>query len=173
MGIERSYDFDLVARELEDFFRNDVKTVIGVTAVNFFKSNFIREGFKDGGIKKWMPLSRSRREQKGSGKRILTDSGDLRRSINYKKTNDGVLIYADEPYAEIHNEGGQIIATVTVSEHPRSTKWGTVTVKEHTRNMNTTMPQRQFMGYSEDLIKELDSAITQRVKAILDKGQIS
>lgn len=172
MAYERKYNFGLVAQEMEHFIENELKTVLGVTAVNFFRSNFMVEGFQDGAIKKWKPLNPEYAKEKGPGKKILTDTGDLKRSIRWEATADGVLIIADEPYAEIHNEGGKIVATVSVSAHNRKTKWGIVKVKAHTRDMNTTIPQRQYMGNSVDLEKKLEDAVSNKIHQILDKGQI-
>ena len=42
---------------------------------------------------------------------ILLDTGRLRRSIQSRTTENSIIFFTNEPYAAIHNEGGQIIVT--------------------------------------------------------------
>ena len=42
---------------------------------------------------------------------ILVDTGQLRRSIKSRTTDNSVIFYTDLPYAEIHNDGGEIVVT--------------------------------------------------------------
>lgn len=45
------------------------------------------------------------------GRAILTDTGQLRRSIRSRTTENSITFYTDLPYAAIHNEGGEIKVT--------------------------------------------------------------
>ena len=45
------------------------------------------------------------------GRAILTDTGQLRRSIKSRTTDTSVIFYIDLPYAAIHNDGGEIVVT--------------------------------------------------------------
>lgn len=167
-----NFDFQKAAKLLDEFAKGEAKTIIGVEAVNFFKSNFDVVGFQDKGTSKWKPVSEARRKQKPSGSKTLTDKGYLKGSIRWEPTATGVTIFTDEPYAQIHNEGGKITVTYTVSSHTRKTKYGPVQVSEHSRTVNTEMPQRQFIGESQTLVRILESKLATRIKAILEQCNI-
>lgn len=169
--MNQSYDFHKVAKELEKYLTTGIKTTIGVEAVNFFRNNFMLEGFLDSNLEAWEPLSKTREQTKKKGSRILTDSGDLKRSISWEPTSYGVLIYTDEPYAEIHNEGGTIKGIFHVREHQRNTRKGRIRVRAHDRRVNTEIPQRRFIGESKKLKEAIEAKIQQHIHLILDKGQ--
>ena len=87
----------------------------------------------------------------------MVRSGRLKRSI--RKMSEGdyfVYVGTDVPYAQIHNEGGEINKTVSVRTHSRTRKGRTETVKSHRRKMNIKMPKRQFLGDSNALVKRLE-----------------
>lgn len=42
---------------------------------------------------------------------ILVDTGRLRRSIQSRTTENSITFFTNEPYAAIHNEGGEIVVT--------------------------------------------------------------
>ena len=69
-----------------------------------FDRNFERQGFFS---EKWQ---RSRRA-KASGGATLIDTGKLRRSITSRSDATSITFYTTEPYAAIHNEGGEIKVT--------------------------------------------------------------
>jgi phage gpG-like protein len=83
-----------------------------------------------------------------------------------------IIVGSDVPYAQIHNDGGTInksvtVKTHTVRQHSRTRKGRNETVKEHkvqahTRKMNTTIPQRRFLGASYTLSKRMMNLITAR-----------
>jgi phage gpG-like protein len=170
-------------------FQRTLPNLIGAEAVNFFKFSFRRQGFVDkGGNKKWEKRKQS--GGKNAGRAILTQSGRLRRSIRVVAKGFGfVKVGTDVPYAQIHNEGGTIQKAVSVRAHERhvhrgdtieeeyTTKKGkkkkrtiklqrVEKVRAHTRQMNTTIPQRQFIGESEFLTKRLTSKIEEKLKNI-------
>lgn len=45
------------------------------------------------------------------GGHILVDTGRLRQSISSRMTDTSITFYTTLPYAEIHNEGGEIVVT--------------------------------------------------------------
>lgn len=115
--------------------------VVGNAMVNFYKDNWNREGFLDARVQKWPPRQRNT----GKRARILVRTGRLRRSIRYRTTGTLIHIFTDVPYAQVHNEGGQVQGTANVKAHTRRTRKGATSVKAHTRTVNFTMPQRKFM----------------------------
>ena len=171
-------------------FQRTLPQFIGTEAVNFFKFSFRRQGFVDkGGNKKWQKRKNS--GGKNAGRAILTQSGRLRRSIRIVASGFSfVKVGTDVPYAQIHNEGGTIKGTVSVRAHERhvhrgdtiqeeytvkkgKTKKRTIKlqrvekVRAHTRTMNTTIPQRQFIGESDFLEKRLTAKIEAKLKDII------
>lgn len=45
------------------------------------------------------------------GGHILVDTGRLRRSIRSRTTENSITFFTDEPYAAVHNDGGEIVVT--------------------------------------------------------------
>lgn len=69
-----------------------------------FDQNFEREAFFS---EAWQ---RRRSPMRPDG-HILVDTGQLRRSIQSRTTENSITFYTDLPYAAIHNEGGEIVVT--------------------------------------------------------------
>lgn len=89
----------------------DVKIIIGrilddlrVELGDEFDRNFEREAFFS---EAWA----RRRSPTRPGGHILLDSGELRRSILSRTTENSITFYTTLPYASIHNEGGEIVVT--------------------------------------------------------------
>jgi phage gpG-like protein len=114
-----------------------------------------------------------------SGRALLIKTGRLRRSLRVAWAfPHGVRIVAgnqDVPYAQIHNEGGTLTGTANVRAHTRhlyeendvshasakKPKYvkehvASIPVKAHTRQMNTHIPRRQFIGSSQKLTERVD-----------------
>lgn len=99
-------------------------TKMGVLGVKFSNDNFRNEGFDDGGIKKWD--ARGALAQRSTGRAILVDTGQLRRSIRVLRKSSpsagrgvSVIVGTDKPYAQAQNEG----ATLTPSPKQRRFFW--------------------------------------------------
>jgi len=148
-------------------FKKKIIDEAGIRAKRFSKDRFRK--------KKWMdrtpqPWEKRKRKAKGS---LMVQTGRLKTSIRIlNKGKYYVRIGTDVPYAKIHNEGGKITKTVTVKSHnrKRSSKRSRngsedIKVRQHQRNMNTTMPQRQFLGSSRYLAKLMEY----KMKKMFDK----
>lgn len=171
-----------IAKDIRAFKRDKLGTLVGIEAVKFFEYSFRRQGFINTALVKWQP--RKRDDTRRPGRKTLVDTGRLWRSIRVvKKGNGFVTIGTDVPYAQIHNEGGQVNASQTVRSHTRkahtrSTKDGvTVSVKEHQvsshqRIINFQMPQRQFMGDSEFLRKRLRMIVAFKMRKIFNGDRV-
>jgi len=151
--------------QVRDFraFARDLPQYVGTEAVRFFKDSFNRQGFIDeGGVKRWKP--RNKKAKRNKGRKILIDSGALKRSIRITdKTAHSVTVGTNLPYAQIHNEGFSGVQYVKPHKRTatRKMKWknsytGRNTtikgagsrhnVKGFGRRVN--MPKRQFIGKS-------------------------
>ncbi len=140
-------------------------------ARNYFDKSFTDKGFTDQVFSPWAPV----REKNGKTKeRPLVKSGRLRRSL---RTIPGE-VYTDVEYAAVHNDGGtitrgarsELFVRSRLSSGKRKGKFkkGTTagrgfTFKEHSYKM----PQRQFMGPSATLEKEIEDLIVEGINSAL------
>lgn len=181
--------FEEFAAKFRDFKANQFPRQVGRIGLAVFDENFDNGGFTDKIFIRWKPrkndtANKGRRLGDGgkqSGRAILIKSGRLRRSLRVGNiTTKAVRFVAgnqDVPYAGIHNEGGKITGTVSVSAHSRrlfmedevsgasakkakfvKVHTGTVQVKAHSREVNTTMPRRRFLGSSAKLMDRISRA---------------
>jgi len=158
-------------------------------ARNFFVGSFSRQGWYRGRfLVKWQPRADANTGEGYKRRGILIKSGRLRRSIRIRQAQfRRVIIASDTPYAAAHNYGFN--ETVSVRGHMRrkykidrykyTTKNGRERrgsrkieasqhyVRQHDRKMN--LPQRQFMGDSEILDRELENITTRAIDFIFER----
>lgn len=141
---------------LEELWRRNRKTMLAtaaVTAVNHFKRSFEIGGWAGESFERWP--GRKPGAPRPS-RALLVDTGRLRRSIRVTARGASfITVGTDVPYGRAHNLGLTYAKRVQVAAHSRKTKRGAVAVKSHSRQMNTTMPQRQFLGSSPGLNKAI------------------
>lgn len=139
----------------------------GAHVLNFFKDSWKNQGFTDRSLERWAlrktpNLYRRASAKMGKKKTILKVNKAARKKI-LKDANRAILvgtqrhlrlknslrqsvkglsieIKTDKPYAQIHNEGGMA-----------------------GRGRKTKIPQRQFMGESEILFKQLEDNFHQKM----------
>lgn len=173
--------FQRLKKALGSGFSRPMMKEFGTVAVNFSKERFVRKDWHHQVHEKWPARKRKAR---GS---LMVKSGRLKRSIQKLSSGDDfVIIGSDVPYAKIHNEGGRTTKTVYVKAHTRKisrkaisektgrklkkrVSSGTAKVSSHTRKMNLTVPQRQFMGKSRALEIRMQRHLKKRVDEILSK----
>lgn len=176
MDNENVHGLDQALRRLDeviDYCRDDVPVVIGTEAVNYFKSNFENEAWEG---EKWAPRS-TKRPGGTNGQKVLSKSGELAESIDYRHEGGTVVIYSDKPYAQIHNEGG----TIQLTEQQRKYFWAQHYLYAEAGNDDLAeqykwlalakeikMPQRQYMGESEALILNISDKIVRDLTRILN-----
>jgi phage gpG-like protein len=130
--------------KLAQAINSDLPIRIGKRSADFFKENFQKEGFVDGGLNRWKEVKRRLDPNtKGAARtrKILTGkTGDLGRSIRYETGNAQVSVFSELIYAAVHNEGLRA-----------------------GRGKGFIMPKRQFIGDSrelDDIInKEIDNSL--------------
>lgn len=79
---------------------NDIR----VEMTDEFDQNFERQSFFG---EAWQ----RRKSPMRPGGHILINTGRLRRSIQSRTTENSITFFTEEPYAAIHNEGGEIVVT--------------------------------------------------------------
>ncbi len=151
--------------QLETYFDNLPRKVAD-RALKFFDNSWTNKGFTDGSLKKWKPVIDPKTGKEKE--RPLVKSVHLRGSLRDQVKGNEITISTDVPYAEIHNAGGQVKGKFAVNEHYRKKpSGGKSKVKAHTRNVNHTMPQRQFMGPSETFDQQMQEMIIEDLDKIL------
>lgn len=134
---------DRVAKTLER-----LPSQLATEAVNFSKDRFREQNWQDTSTEAWQPRKRPRGSARRSRGAILIDTGRLRNSIRIVRlTRDYAIIGTDVPYAKTHNEGATIDTTQKVRRHKRNGR----DVREHSRSVKISLPQRKFLGASAAL----------------------
>jgi len=151
-----------------------------IEAVNFSKERFVQKNWVSNSRTPWKPR---KRKDRGS---LMNKSGRLKRSIRkLSYTRNSVKIGTDVPYAQIHNDGGTINKTVNIKSHTRKVtksmrsertgrkfkkriSSGSTVVKAHTRRINTTYPERKFLGESALLMRRIERLTQREIDKILN-----
>ncbi len=100
---------------------SDIRTIIGVEAVNHYQASFANEGFTDKHLVKWKDVQRRNTFSKWYGHsgqtgkfsnarttaNILTgETVELMNAIRFAPTAQGVEVINSKKYARVHNFGG-------------------------------------------------------------------
>jgi len=105
---------------------------------------FEREQDPDG--KRWANLHPQRWAQKDN-KKILTENGELRGSINYRTTGSSVTIGTIKPYAAILQLGGQTRAHLIRPKTKKALAWpGCGHPVKEVKHPGSKFPPRPFLG---------------------------
>jgi len=96
-------DFNKLANELESYISNELPTKAEELVMESIDDNFDTESYTE---EDWQPLSARYKKRKGEGKRILSDTGDMRSGISSDVGDGEITISADTEYAGYHNDGG-------------------------------------------------------------------
>jgi phage gpG-like protein len=151
--------------EFKELFSQEAGRIAGNVAVSLFKKNFQNEGFFGEGwkeVKRREDARNFREITRGSRKgekvarnawgrrKILTGTGDLGRSIEYKITGEGEITvmtapdaFSREPYGRVHNEGLRA-----------------------GRGKGFIMPKRQFIGDDPELRKAIIRKLEEKLEEL-------
>ena len=167
---------------------------VGITAVNHFRQNFRDAGCRDGGLRPWQRTRRQDSKSPDAKYTPLTSRRDhLMRSIEFQAQPGQVVISDPVPYAEIHNDGGDISTHPSVTTKLRkyawhmvyslaasqgklpktlpteADKWKALALTKKTKlSIHAHIPQRQFIGDSQELTQKLNTIINNSLKTIKD-----
>jgi phage gpG-like protein len=173
----------MVKNEVPDFLeatkviRRETAVVAGVEAVKFFKESFVKQGFTDHSFEAWKKTTNPL-----AGKRTLYNKGALMQSFQKRYEINKVIVESLSEYADIHNEGGEIIVTekmkswfwikyAEIAKVPKvdgKYQWSKAKVKNAKTDFCKYMalmkagsrikiPKRKFMGNSKALMIKLES----------------
>lgn len=104
---------------------------------------------KDPKGKPWTPSRRAMEE----GGETLTDSGRLRRSIDYAATSDKVMVGSNLAYARIHQKGGEITPKKAKKLVFKGRDGKAVAVDK------VNIPARPYLGVSKEDLEEVKSTM--------------
>lgn len=156
-------DYAKLGKSIDDMVKS-LPVLVKNRAVNFFKDSFDRKGFINDRFEPW--TDRVDRDANGS---LMLQTGNLKNSIFGEASGNFAILSSDTPYSAIHNEGGTVSGTANVRSHTRRRNGKTHQVKSHTRNVNTTIPQRQFMGHSNFLMKDIERNFHHQLERIIER----
>lgn len=179
-------------REIRDAIHRRLPVKIGRMATDHFQDNFRRGGYVDGGLHPW-PVTR--RQQSG-GKAANSQYGPLMSarknlygSIRYVPGDAQVVVGTSVPYAAVHNQGATITAHPRVTPKMRKFAWrqffaaggknapadsgagfwkGLALTKKDKLTVTAKIPQRKFLGQSQELSEKVSQTVENEIKNILN-----
>jgi phage gpG-like protein len=147
------------------YFDEEVPAIIAESANEHYRERFVK---KDWDGKAWPALSKKYKPKRGT---MMVRSANLLNSVRPTTVSKSMVIVSagssKVPYAQVHNEGGQISRAARSETFMRNRskkgkfKRGT---KDNVKGFSFSaysysMPQRQFMGHSAGL----NQLITKRI----------
>lgn len=173
--IDGEDEFKRKLQQAADFLQNDIMDIIGIESINHFKQSFEDEGFTDASLEKWK--SRASKRLTRNDQKTLSDSGELAEAMEYSVNGNEITILNDKPYAEIHNEGGEITVTPKmrsffIFKHYEALELGNYDVSDMWQAMFFSdvikVPKRQFIGESEMLNTNIMEKIVRELDRIFN-----
>jgi phage gpG-like protein len=172
--------------DIDALLRKIIKD-IRVNVADEFDKNFQRQSFFGEAWK--------RRKSPVGGQSILIRSGSLRRSITATSNDTSVTFSSSEPYAAIHNKGGEIVVTDKMKKFFWSKYYEAVggfgrkkdkTLRKDKRNVRLstiaefwkamalmkvgstiTIPKRRFIGTRPKLEEQVKAIVTENIEEFL------
>ena len=93
--------------QLGQNLQNKFEVIAAAKTLRFVGGNFSAQGFQGASFCPW--AARKAKKKRDIGRALLVQSGRLRKGWNSRTISPGeVKIFNDVPYAEIHNNGGEI-----------------------------------------------------------------
>ncbi|MBQ6377618.1 MAG: phage virion morphogenesis protein [Prevotella sp.] len=185
-------------REIDDARRRKLPVKVGRIAADHFKENFRKGGFVNGGLHPWQPTKRQQSGSKRAAAKydpLLSRRKHLYGGLKYIPGDYRVLVRDDLKYAPIHNWGGDVSPTVTEKmrkyawaryneaigrkkgvkrkkkyvESEEALRWKALALTKKPR-LQINIPQRQFLGESQELNQKINETIDKEISKIIDNG---
>ena len=182
-------------REISDLMNRKMPVFAGRIAVDHVQDNFRKGGFVNNGLHKWKKSNRELYGGKGAASKygtLMSGRNHLYSSTKYVPSEAKVTVQNDVIYAGAHNWGGTISPTITPKMRkfawykyytlggggkagkggkspdtpvaPDVAFWKNLALTKKTK-LNIRMPQRQFLGHSQ----ELNTAVREKMDTELAK----
>jgi len=150
-------------RNLPRLEQRILNEVIAVEATKQWEQSFRQQGFTDQGFTAW-PARANQMSPESQGRALLVKTGRLKRvALKGRIAANAVRYVFPEAYMRIHNEGGTITQTPTAKQrrffwamHRRTGNdmWKRAALAT---TITITIPKRQFIGESRQLITRLNT----------------
>lgn len=165
--INKIPDFENMSRKL----KADLVTFASDTGLNHFQDSFYNQGFTDVAFEPWQGrangIDPSRSILVGPG------TGYLLKSVQvFSKSQKRIVFGSDAEYAEIHNNGGTIVISITEKSRryfwymykvTGKTMWKAMALTKK-QKITIKIPQRQFIGESWYLLKKIDDWVINTIQ---------
>ena len=182
-------------KEIQDAVHRRLPVKIGRMAADHFKDNFRQSGYVDGGLHPWPKTRRQQAGGKSANSQygpLLSARNHLYGSIRYVPGDAQVVVGTSVPYAAVHNQG----ADLTITTHPTVTPdmrrfawaqffkaggkgapsgspagmWKALALTKKQKldiTAHVHIPQRKFLGPSQELNDKIREEIKTELKNIL------
>lgn len=166
-------------KEIEQAMRRTMPVKVGRIAKDHFQTGFRQGGFQDNGTQAWQ---RKKRPDKYGP--LMSSRQNLYGSIYYHPEDYKVAVGTEVPYAAIHNEGGDIVVTARMKrffwakyretnggtwkrneKNEEAEFWKTLALKKVGSVIH--IPQRKFIGESQELTDKINTTIEDEINKIL------
>ena len=183
-------------REIRDAIHRRLPVKIGRMAADHFQNNFRRGGFVDGGLHPW-PLTRRQQNSAPGGSAagkygpLMSARKNLYGSIRYVPGDAQVVVGTSVPYAAVHNQGATITTHPRVTPKMRKFAWAQffknggkgatvpagspaglwkalALTKKEKLTVTSHIPQRKFLGPSQELSQKVSQTVENEIKNILN-----
>ena len=172
-------------KQLETLMRRKMPVMVGRMAKDHFQDNFRQGGFVNGGLHPWpksKQLSSGGTDAASNYGTLLSGRKHLFKSVGYTPADYRVRVFNEVVYAPVHNWGGEIDVTVTDRTgqkkrvkrrtkpkelNPQAQFWRNMALTKK-KKLHIRIPQRQFMGESEELNSRIREKVDQEITNILN-----
>ena len=181
-------------KELDTLMRRKLPVKVGRMAKDHYQENFRKGGFVNGGLQRWPQTKRqssgSKSAAAGYGP-LLSRRNYLFKSVKYTPSDYRVKVANDVEYAPLHNWGGETHPTVTPRMRkfawamyykavgkrkkgktrqgelpPEAGMWKGLALTRK-KKLKVKIPQRQFIGESTELNKQIRQIVEAEIRNIL------
>ena len=178
-----------IEKDIKRFLNKDLPRIAGKMAVDEFRENFHRQGFRNNGITRWAEIKRRDPQSAWYG---FQYKGERRTSLRLKKDRKtGRLVKSDKQKklnfsnaattrGILIGPGSNLMNSIRISEASvKRVVIGTDLPYAQVHNeggmikifgkKQVKLPKRQFIGESRELMEELQKVLMDRVDQITDK----
>lgn len=181
-------------KELDTLMRRELPIKVGRIAKDHYQDNFRKGGFVNGGLKRWPQTKRQSSGSKSAAagySPLLSRRNHLFSSVKYTPGDYRVRVANDVEYAPLHNWGGETHPTVTPRMRkfawamyykavgkrkkgktrqgelpPEAGMWKGLALTRK-KKLKVKIPQRQFIGESAELNKQIRQTVEAEIRNIL------
>ena len=177
-----------IEKQVLKYIERDLPRIAGDMAVNEFRENFHRQGFRNNGLTRWQDVKRRDKNSKWYGFRYKGEkrtsvhfvrdrkTGKTKRSKTQRKLN---FSNAATSWAILHNSGNLEKSIRTIETTPQKVVIGSDLPYAGVHNeggyirvfgkAQKKLPKRQFIGESAELMSDLEKRYLADIDKIVDK----